>query len=163
MVGKPKNERVFSLSITAKDIAIMVVSSCFGIVLLGILVTHDIAFGIIVALFSIAWTLTTRCLTYNPNKYLESKEEEEDLYEEPISGHDALLHFVINLLTLSLGMLMIGRSSLLWVSADGEHHEILNFIESNHIETAGWLLVTTSLFFIIRPVFLWIRSKVWRK
>ena len=55
---------------------------------------------------------------------------------------------------------MIGRSSLLWVSLDGEQHEILNFSESNHIGATGWILVTLSFFFIVRPIYLWIRSKI---
>jgi len=162
-MNKKQKEKVFTLSVTAKDVAIMVLSSSLAIFVFGIVITHDIAFGILIALMSIVWTLATRCLNFNPSRYVKSimeEKEEGKFIDESISGHDHILHFVINLIAMSLGMLMIGRASLLWVSLDGEQHEILNFSESNNIETAGWILCTASLYLVVRSIILYVKKKI---
>jgi len=153
-----KKERVLSLRVTAKDIAIMLLSSFLSIFVMGMIITHDIAFGICVALSAILWTLVTRCLTYNPHKYVDSyKRDEEDEYVPRV---DRILHVVINIIALYFGLLMIKRSALIQINSDGEHHKLVDFSESPHIETAGWILVSASLYLIISPIVCWVINKI---
>jgi len=161
IVQEPKRERVFSLHITAKDIAIICLSSFLGIYVIGILVTHDIAFGIMVALSSAIWTLATRCLTYNPHKYVNNAQWDEECIEyDKVPRVDRLLRGVMNIIMLFFGLLMVDRSALIRISSDGEHHKIVDFSESPHIETAGWILVSLSLYLLISPLVYWAKDKI---
>ena len=166
---KSTKERVFSLTVRPKDYAVMILSSALSIVVMGIILTRDVTFGILIAFASVVTYGATCCLYFNPNKHTQqnqSSQEPEDnagaTNRHQRTTNTALTDLILSVILLLLGKLMLTKSDVWVVTGSGDSSPILTFGDMRHSSTCGWIIISGSVYFLLlalAPLLKWLRHQ----
>lgn len=142
-----KRERVFTFHAGPKDIAVLVVCWVLAIPVLGIIATHDIAYGMLVGFMSSAYYIAACCMYFNPDKYKQRQEDavEDDEIADESEDYGGFRDWMLTILSamfaLVLGGWMIEKADVLVIPTNGhDAREMFTFSDMDHAETAGWIL-----------------------
>lgn len=158
-----EDERVFSLKITKKDFLIISLCAVMSIIGIGEFITHDLAFGLLIAIISMVFYITTRCSYFNPKKYSESRQIEyrESRLESKNSG--SFMNFITSILMLEIGATILNKTDIWFVYSNGNESPIITFSDMEHSATCGWIFISLSLLFAylaLKPIFVVLKNKL---